>query len=118
LISILTECYVGRGIFIFSVRNIKEVVFIYKYTIVVYNVISSLYIKPIFIEKLIVTLQQKQEGMCRQPIETISVANVILSLLDTQEKHHPPKKNTRKYNKQNTTPIKRKKINTKTRKIK
>ena len=78
--------------FYFSVRNIKEVVFIYKYTIVVYNVISSLYIKPIFIEKLIVTLQQKQEGMCRQPIETISVANVILSLLDTQEKHHPPKK--------------------------
>ena len=82
--------------FYFSVRNIKEVVFIYKYTIVVYNVISSLYIKPIFIEKLIVTLQQKQEGMCRQPIETISVANVILSLLDTQEKHHPPPKKYKK----------------------
>lgn len=77
--------------FYFSVRNIKEVVFIYKYTIVVYNVISSLYIKPIFIEKLIVTLQQKQEGMCRQPIETISVANVILSLLDTQENTTPQK---------------------------
>lgn len=95
--------------FYFSVRNIKEVVFIYKYTIVVYNVISSLYIKPIFIEKLIVTLQQKQEGMCRQPIETISVANVILSLLDTQEKHHPPKKIQENTTNKTPPPLKEKK---------
>jgi hypothetical protein len=47
--------------------------------------------------------------MCRQPIETISVANVILSLLDTQEKHHPPKKIQENTTNKTPPPLKEKK---------